>query len=100
MLLSLLARFLPGMDVMTRRQSERNEPPGDKFDRRQVEEWRTRGQSPAGALAQPTAPGPEGLAEQFAFKIASGVFGRDLSPHARAAGIGTHLLYGSAWGAL
>ena len=100
MLLSLLARLLPGMQDMTRQPSETNEPPDDKFDRRQVEEWQTRGQSPAGALAQPTAPGPEGLAEQFAFKIASGVFGRDLSPHARAAGIGTHLLYGSTWGAL
>jgi uncharacterized membrane protein YagU involved in acid resistance len=56
--------------------------------------------TPADALAQPLPPGPEGLAEQFAFKIASGVFGVDLAPHTRAAGIATHLTYGSIWGAL
>ena len=56
--------------------------------------------SPGGALAQPVAPGPEGLAEQFAFKIASGVFGVDVTPQLVPAGIATHLAYGSAWGAL
>jgi uncharacterized membrane protein YagU involved in acid resistance len=56
--------------------------------------------APADALAQPLPPGPEGLAEQFAFKIASGVFGVDLAPYQRAAGIATHLTYGSLWGAL
>ena len=132
LLLSFLARVLPGMEN-TRPEPEpepakdSSGPPDDPFDRRQVRDWQARGQAPAayeppsessdrpptgekdtpvagttpaGALAQPTAPGPEGLAEQFAFKIASGVFGRDLSPHARAAGISTHLLYGSAWGLL
>jgi hypothetical protein len=55
---------------------------------------------PAGALAKPRGPGPEGLAEQFAFKVASGIFNRDLSPHLRPVGMATHLAYGSAWGAL
>ena len=45
-------------------------------------------------------PGPEGLAEQFAFKVASGLFDRDISPAIHPVGFATHLAYGSAWGAL
>jgi hypothetical protein len=56
------------------------------------------GVTPAGALTQPQAPGPEGLAEQFAFKVASGLFGRDIGPAARPAGVAVHLAYGSVWG--
>ena len=72
-------------------------------DRAAVREWQARGQSPAahreaegpreaqamagvtpaGALRKPEAPGPEGLAEQFAFKVAQGIFGRDIAAHAR-----------------
>ena len=64
---------------------------------------------PSGEAFQPTlarprtltqAPGPEGLAEQFAFKVASGVFGRVLSSGARLAGRVTHAVYGAAWGML
>src|SRR5207248_2526301 len=58
------------------------------------------GATPAGALTQPQGPGPEGLAEQFAFKVASGVFDHDISPAVRPVGFATHLAYGSAWGAL
>jgi uncharacterized membrane protein YagU involved in acid resistance len=54
----------------------------------------------AQALTLSQSPGPEGLAEQFAFKVASGVFGRDLSSSARLAGRVTHLVYGSTWGML
>jgi len=54
----------------------------------------------ARALTISQSPGPEGLAEQFAFKVASGVFGRDLSSSARLAGRVTHVVYGSAWGML
>ena len=52
------------------------------------------------ALTLSQSPGPEGLAEQFAFKVASGVFGRDLSSSARLAGRVIHVVYGSAWGML
>ena len=52
------------------------------------------------ALTLAQSPGPEGLAEQFAFKVASGVFGRDLSSSARLAGRVIHAVYGSAWGML
>ena len=131
MVLSLLARVLPGMQIRPEDGAgesagapARDGPPEDPFDRSAVREWQARRQAPAafeeqtpasgagssqsdarvatpaGALAQPTAPGPEGLAEQFAFKIASGVFGIDLAPQARTAGIGTHLAYGGSWGAL
>jgi uncharacterized membrane protein YagU involved in acid resistance len=54
----------------------------------------------ARALTMSQSPGPEGLAEQFAFKVASGVFGRDLSSGARLAGRVIHVVYGSAWGML
>jgi hypothetical protein len=54
--------------------------------------------TPAGALAQPLAPGPEGLAAQFAFKVASGVFNRDITPIARRAGTAVHFAYGGFWG--
>ena len=56
--------------------------------------------TPSGALATPQAPGPEGLAEQFAFKVAAGVFDRDTSRYLRPMGLATHLAYGSLWGAL
>ena len=129
LLLSFLARILPGMQNTPEPpespppSAQQPSPPEDPFDTAAVRQWQAHGQAPAahkpptsqeapgarssaavatpaGALAQPTAPGPEGLAEQFAFKIASGVFGVDLAPHARVAGISTHLLYGSSWGVL
>ena len=40
------------------------------------------------------------MAEQFAFKVASGLFGRDLSSSVRLVGRAVHLAYGSAWGML
>jgi hypothetical protein len=54
----------------------------------------------ARALAIAQSPGPEGLAEQFAFKAASGLFGRDIAPYARPAGRAVHLAYGAVWGTL
>jgi uncharacterized membrane protein YagU involved in acid resistance len=40
------------------------------------------------------------LAEQFAFKVAAGIFGQDIGPDVRLAGRVVHLAYGSAWGML
>ncbi len=54
----------------------------------------------AQALTRAQSPGPEGLAEQFAFKVAAGIFGQDIGPQARLAGRTVHLAYGSAWGML
>jgi uncharacterized membrane protein YagU involved in acid resistance len=54
----------------------------------------------AQALALAQSPGPEGLAEQFAFKVAAGIFGQDIGPRVRLAGRLVHLAYGAAWGML
>ena len=97
-------------------------PPADPSDAAAVRAWQERSQSPAafqlppkkqvdrrgeppgvtpaGALTQPQGPGPEGLAEQFAFKVASGLIGSDISPSIRQIGMATHLTYGSFWGVL
>ena len=118
-LLSVLARILPGMGGPSgNRAGDRPPPPHDPFDPQQVRAWQERSQSPAafqsmgetgesshpaspaGALQQPQAPGPEGLAEQFAFKLASGMFDTDISAHLKASGMAVHLTYGSAWGML
>lgn len=129
-LMSALARVLPAMDMDPklgddRRKGPNPPPPEDPFNPAQVREWQQHSQSPAAfgpkaaqlmerrtapasgpytapaaALVQPQAPGPEGLAEQFAYKVASGVFDRDIAPWQRLAGIATHLAYGSAWGAV
>lgn len=82
--LSLLSRVLPGM--RTNHPSREREP----------------GSAPAFTLAPaltiPQSPGPEGLAEQLAYKVGSGVFGVDLMVHTRIAGRAIHYTYGSAWG--
>ncbi len=52
------------------------------------------------ALVQAEAPGPEGLAAQFGFKIAAGLFGKDVSSWARELGFLYHLTYGMFWGEL
>ena len=117
--LSALARVLPGMANEPRKKGRAPAlpPPEDPFDNAQVERWQARSQSPAAyqrpegeekgpgggpaqALEQPTAPGPEGLAEQFAFKVGAGLFDRDVAPYRKEAGLATHLLYGSFWGAV
>jgi hypothetical protein len=99
--------------------------PSDPFDPHEVQRWQQRSQSPAGllppakrakgpgqrprpgaapagapagALTQPEAPGPEGLAAQFAYKFALGVFDKDLAGQLRPVGFGVHVLYGSFWG--
>ena len=118
LVLSALVRLLPGMRPSLPFLRRPPDPPREPDEvcawqareqapaaHRQREGARERGArlvagTPAAALAQPTAPGPEGLAEQFAFKIASGVFDRDISPYLRPAGLAVHLAYGSAWGAL
>ena len=56
--------------------------------------------TPAAVLAEAQAPGPEGIAAQFAQKLAAGMFGRDISRSAQPAGEAVHFAYGSAWGAL
>ncbi len=126
LLLSALSRVLPGMDMdpkSAKRKNGSTPPPEDPFNPRQVQEWQAHSQSPAayqtlqqddkregqggpptvtpaGALIRPQSPGPEGLAEQFAFKVASGLFDRDIASSVRPFGFSTHLIYGSAWGAL
>jgi hypothetical protein len=118
LVLSALARVLPGMsnepDAIKAAKTPAV-PPADPFDPDQVAAWQARSQSPAAyrhlsgpasgvapaqALEQPTAPGPEGLAEQFAFKVGSGLFDEDVSASAKPAGLVVHLVYGSFWGAL
>jgi hypothetical protein len=96
--------------------------PSDPFDPERVQEWQARARTPAldrararaahlghhspvpgspgGALVQVQAPGPEGLAAQFAFKFALGVFDKDIAGQLRLVGFGVHILYGSFWGAL
>jgi hypothetical protein len=125
LLLSLLARVMPGMRNTPggeQRHGSQPPPPPDPFDPGQVQAWQTRSQSPAafqppagtpgedagrtpsmtpaGALAEPQAPGPEGLAEQFAFKLAAGLFDRDIAGATRPAGLAVHLAYGTTWGIL
>jgi hypothetical protein len=126
-LLSALARVLPGMDMDPKSGDKRGgglpPPPEDPFNPRQVGDWQARSQSPAayrpppaaagaeqrtgppaatpaGALTRPRSPGPEGLAEQFAFKVGSGLFDRDTAPAIRPLGLATHLAYGTVWGVL
>ncbi len=84
--LSLLVRLLPGF-------KEPRPPRGDRSDQRLPQ-----GITPAGALITSESPGPEGLAQQYAFKVAAGLFGRDISAHAYALGLLTHFVYGSWWG--
>ena len=126
--LSVLSRLLPGMSNRPKeaKPGSKPQPPQDPSDRRQVEEWQMRSWSPAAyqpareaahsqaavnkdvmpdvspaaALVQPVSPGPEGLAEHFAFKFASGLFDHDISPYVRPAGLAVHFAYGSAWGLL
>jgi hypothetical protein len=123
LVLSALSRVLPGLwNERPEEEKERDGKPPmpvDPEDREQVREWQARSQSPAahqgppehragepptftpaGALVRPQGPGPEGLAEQFAFKVASGVFDSDITPTMRPVGMATHLAYGSTWGAL
>jgi uncharacterized membrane protein YagU involved in acid resistance len=87
LLLSIVSRMLPVL--RTQRLPRLSDPPADAFQ-----------PTLARALTLAQSPGPEGLAEQFAFKVASGVFGRDLSASARLAGRVIHAVYGSAWGML
>jgi len=124
LLLSVLVRLMPGMEAgQSEKQSGSQKPPTlpqDPFDPKQVQDWQSQVQSPArskqsggtessgppslasptGALVLPLAPGPEGLAEQFAYKVAAGLFGYDISRWLGPAGMATHLTYGSLWGAL
>jgi len=128
--LSALSRVLPGMSHQLQEKQFHEDQPGakptlpqDRYDPDLVREWQMRswspaakhphpdqnkgqeaselpGATPASALVQPVSPGPEGLAEQFAFKLASGLFGRDISRYTRPAGLAVHFTYGSAWGLL
>ena len=54
--------------------------------------------TPAHALTMASGPSPEGAAERFALKLASGLFGRDIGSLVRPAGLAVHVLYGSFWG--
>src|SRR5437763_461794 len=112
LLMSGLARVLPGtgMDpkLGDRKQKGRvPPPPEDPFNPAQVREWQQHSQAPAAfgpqatqvkerpagppvvapatVLVQPQAPGPEGLAEQFAYKVGAGIFDCDISAQQRMA---------------
>lgn len=87
LVLSLLSRILPGMD-------------GGPVWSRPGESVPTQDMTLAPALTMAQSPGPEGLAEQFAYKAASGIFGWDLAAHSRLAGRVLHFAYGGAWGML
>jgi hypothetical protein len=122
LVLSALSRLLPGLWNERPEEEEaggKPQTPPDPADPEKVREWQARSQSPAayqghpeqhpggppaftpaGALVRAPVPGPEGLAEQFAFKVASGVFDSDITPKMRPVGMATHLAYGSTWGAL
>lgn len=120
LLLSTAARLMPGMHEYAQGGQQPPQPPRDPENHEAVLEWQIKSWSPAAAqdktpkqeptdkvevtpahaLTQPEGPGPEGLAEQFAFKVASGLFDRDISGAVRPAGLATHFLYGSAWGGL
>ena len=93
--LSILARIVPGMRM-------RENSPSEESEERPAEnaQGRLARAGPAEALTEPQAPGPEGLAQQFAFKVAAGLFAADISGQARTWAMATHLVYGSAWGAL
>jgi hypothetical protein len=54
--------------------------------------------SPATVLALSEGPGPEAAAAQFARKVMSGVFGRDISQYTGVAGEVVHFTYGGLWG--
>jgi hypothetical protein len=56
--------------------------------------------SPGTVLIQPESPGPEGIAEQFAYKVASAIFDTDISSIKKPVGMVTHLSYGSFWGGM
>src|SRR5690242_16576945 len=92
---SVLARVLPGMENDDQRANDQSDHGGERCG--STDEKGEAGSpsqkekhdkplldfvSPAGALTQPVSPGPEGLAQQFAFKLGSGVFSRDLSRNA------------------
>jgi Protein of unknown function (DUF1440). len=148
LLLSALARVLPGMGLDPKAKDPAEEdlkppPPKDPFNHAQVEEWQQRSQSPAAfhppmgdaaagtaveintrrmlptyplsllrsgghgaevtpaaVLEQPESPGPEGIAEQFAFKVASAIFDTDIAAIKKPVGMATHLTYGSLWGSV
>jgi uncharacterized membrane protein YagU involved in acid resistance len=87
LLLSIVSRVLPGL-----RTQHATIPLGRMDDSAEP--------TLAQALTLAQSPGPEGLAEQFAFKVAAGIFSQDLGPHARLAGRAVHLVYGSAWAML
>jgi uncharacterized membrane protein YagU involved in acid resistance len=87
LLLSIVSRVLPGL-----RTQHATIPLGRMDDSAEP--------TLAQALTLAQSPGPEGLAEQFAFKVAAGIFSQDLGPHVRFAGRAVHLVYGSAWGML
>ena len=97
--LSALARIMPGMQF--------GKPGGHRPENGQSEHDEAGHRSdlasqatPAQALTEPQAPGPEGLAQQFAFKFASGLFAMDISRSSQMWGMAVHLGYGSGWGAL
>jgi uncharacterized membrane protein YagU involved in acid resistance len=120
-LLSLLSR-VPAIRNALDPGHDRSRPklPQNRFDRAQVRAWQEASWSPAArqplpindggdgvmhigpatALRQAQAPGPEGLAEQFAFKVASGLFDRNIAASLHAYGRVVHATYGTLWGVL
>jgi len=115
--LSVLARVVPGMHNLTHKETDaaraRGQPP-DRFDAEVVRAWQDKARSPGaggrrarrppvftaeGALVTAEGPGPEGAAAEFAVKLVTGLFGRDITWSARRAGKVVHFVYGTLWGA-
>lgn len=55
---------------------------------------------PPDALAEASQSGPEGAAQQFAFKLAFSAFGASIRQHQHLIGLVTYFVIGSGWGGL
>jgi hypothetical protein len=106
--LSLLMRITRRIREHPKKQSERDSrsPAASSAQKQSHENGSKDSEShpaavtPAGALAQARGPGPEGAAEEFALKLSSGLFSRDISEHSKLAGQVVHYCYGTFWGAI
>lgn len=94
LLLSILSRMTFGTMDRSSRDVQKKAPTQKRDEHHPAEI------TPGGALARSAEAGPEGSAGKFALKVGSGLFGRDLSAHGKAAGEAVHFTYGTLWGAL
>jgi hypothetical protein len=126
LLITLAARMIPWLKRAKASRPAPDRLPSDPFQTEEVIKWQDRSRSPAaysspernlgsigrtaveeaasvtpaGALAEVQAPGPEGAAELFFVKMGSGLFDKDVSRYARPAGKAVHCAYGTLGGVL